>query len=252
LKRFNKTPLLTFLALAFLAMSPLWSQTSSELDDRVLYKIVDVNKEIIEFHYKDQNDALINTLGQLDAELKEDGKELLFGMNGGMFHPDYSPVGLYIEDFSEINRINNSTGKANFNLRPNGVFSIYSDQTAMICTTSTFASDPSIRFATQSGPMLLIDGAFHPAFNKGSKNVNIRNGVGVLPNGNVVLAMSTTFINFYDFALFFKSLGCKNALYLDGAVSQVFYPEADWVQTNRKFGVLISVHKKDSEEKKNK
>ena len=251
INRFHKIQLLLFAVLALLVLSPLWSQTPTGLDDRVLYKIVDLKEEVVELHYKDSNGNLINTLGQLENGLKEDGKELLFGMNGGMFHPDYSPVGLYIEDFSEINRINNSRGKANFNLRPNGVFSIYGDQTAMICTTSTFAADPDIRFATQSGPMLLINGEFHPAFNEGSKNVNIRNGVGVLPNGNVVLAMSTTFINFYDFARFFKSLGCKNALYLDGAVSQVFYPDGDWVQTNRKFGVLISVRKKDSEEKKN-
>ena len=232
-----------------LSVWSIQSQTLEDLDTRVLYRIVDIKTEVIEFHWKDQNDSIINTLGNLDALMKRNDKSLLFGMNGGMFHSDYSPVGLYIEDFSELRKINISKGKGNFNLKPNGVFSVYKDKAAMICTSDTFTTDPNIVFATQSGPMLLINGEFHPAFNKGSKNVNIRNGVGVLPNGNVVMAISTTFINFYDFALFFKNMGCKNALYLDGAVSQVFYPEKDWVQTNRKFGVLISVCKKDSVQK---
>jgi uncharacterized protein YigE (DUF2233 family) len=89
--------------------------------------------------------------------------------------------------------------------------------------------------------MLVIDGKIHPEFKEGSKNVNIRNGVGILPDNRIVFAMSKSEINFYDFANYFKSLGCKNALYLDGFVSRTYLPEQNWTQTDGNFGVIIGV-----------
>jgi uncharacterized protein YigE (DUF2233 family) len=89
--------------------------------------------------------------------------------------------------------------------------------------------------------MLLINNVIHPAFKDGSTNVNIRNGVGILPNGNIVFAMSKEAINFYEFAKYFKSLGCQNALYLDGFVSKTYLPEKKWIQTDGDFGVIIAV-----------
>ena len=233
------------LLLLVLAVNLTTAQNSQDLKDRILYKIVDPKTEHITLHWKVKNDSILSTLGNLNNHLIQQNKTLVFGMNGGMFHADYSPVGLYIENNKTLNPINISKGNGNFNLKPNGVFALFNDGSPLICTSESFANDSTIKYATQSGPMLLIDGQFHPAFNKGSANINIRNGVGILPNGDVIFAMSKSFINFYDFALFFKNMGCKNALYLDGAVSQVYYPEKDWVQTNRKFGVLISVQKMD-------
>jgi uncharacterized protein YigE (DUF2233 family) len=95
--------------------------------------------------------------------------------------------------------------------------------------------------------MLIIDGAIHSAFKEGSSNLNIRNGVGILPDNKVLFAMSKTEINFYDFARFFQKSGCKHALYLDGFVSRMYLPEKNWIQTDGRFGVLIGVT-----EKKNK
>ena len=89
--------------------------------------------------------------------------------------------------------------------------------------------------------MLLIDGNIHSAFKQGSSNLNIRNGVGILPNGDILFAMSTVEINFYDFALYFKNLGCKNALYLDGFVSRMYCPEKNQKQLDGNFGVMIGV-----------
>ena len=94
--------------------------------------------------------------------------------------------------------------------------------------------------------MLVLDGQIHPAFKEGSKNLNIRNGVGILPNNKVVFAMSKSEINFYDFAKFFQNLGCKNALYLDGFVSRCYFPEKNWTQTDGNFGVIIGVTVKTS------
>jgi uncharacterized protein YigE (DUF2233 family) len=80
---------------------------------------------------------------------------------------------------------------------------------------------------------------------KGSANVNIRNGVGILPDNKIVLAISKEEINLYDFAEYFKNLGCKNALYLDGFVSRMYLPEKDLNTTDGDFGVIIGVSTKN-------
>lgn len=91
--------------------------------------------------------------------------------------------------------------------------------------------------------MLVIDGNLHKKLTKGSKNLHIRNGVGVLPNGNLLFAMSKEKINFYDFASFFQKNGCKNALYLDGFVSKTYLPEKNYKQDDGNFGVIIGIIK---------
>lgn len=88
--------------------------------------------------------------------------------------------------------------------------------------------------------MLVIDGKVHPKFTIGSKNVHIRNGVGILPKGYLLFAMSKEKINFYDFATFFKSKGCSNALYLDGFVSRTYLPSKKWEQTDGNFAIIIA------------
>jgi uncharacterized protein YigE (DUF2233 family) len=72
----------------------------------------------------------------------------------------------------------------------------------------------------------------------------IRNGVGILPDNKVVFAMSKNEITFYDFAKYFQSLGCKNALYFDGIVSRMYLPEKKWTQTDGNFGVMVGVTNK--------
>ena len=163
-------------------------------------------------------------------------------MNGGMYKKDNSPEGLYIENGKVLMPLNTTNGNGNFYLKPNGVFYISSKNIPAIITTEKFKNS-NIKYATQSGPMLVIDGQIHAAFKQGSTNLNIRNGVGILEDGKVVFAMSKEEINFYDFANYFKKLGCKNALYLDGLVSRAYLPSENWVQTDGDFGVIIGVTK---------
>ncbi len=142
--------------------------------------------------------------------------------------------------------LDTTSGYGNFYLKPNGVFAITKDGIPIICKTDDFTNADNINYATQSGPMLVIDGQIHPAFRHGSPNLNIRNGVGLLPGNKIVFAMSKKEINFHDFAVYFRNLGCKNALYLDGLVSRTYLPEKNWVQRDGNFGVIIGVwkHKK--------
>lgn len=201
------------------------------------------NASSIKLYWKDDRGQIFRSIQNLKAAIEAQGKVLAFAMNGGMYMKDNSPQGLYIEKGTRYIQLDTLGGVGNFYLKPNGVFYITKDDKAAVCQTKDFIDNGQVNFATQSGPMLLIDGQVHPAFKKGSVNLNIRNGVGILPDNTVVFAMSRKEVNFYGFAEFFKSMGCKNALYLDGFVSRTYLPEQDWNQLDGNFGVIIGVTK---------
>jgi len=131
-------------------------------------------------------------------------------------------------------------------MKPNGIFYITNEDKAFVVKTEDFKNNSKVKFATQSGPMLLINGAIHSSFNKASTNLNIRNGVGILPNNEVIFAMSKKEVSFYEFAEFFKNKGCRNALYLDGFVSRTYCPSENSYQLDGDFGVIIGITKNKS------
>lgn len=196
----------------------------------------------VQFFWKDQNGHILGSLERLRNHVQQQKRKLVFAMNGGMYLEDQSPQGLYIEHYKILkpaDLANKTFG--NFYMMPNGIFYITRNNKAMICKTTDYHASADTRFATQSGPMLVIDGAIHPQFKKGSLNLNIRNGVGILPDQSLVFAMSKEKISFYDFAAYFKSLGCRQALYLDGFVSRTYSPQQQWMQLDGNFGVMIGV-----------
>ncbi|HEX8561919.1 MAG TPA: phosphodiester glycosidase family protein [Flavobacterium sp.] len=209
-------------------------------DARFICHTVNPLTDSVAFFWRDQNGNRLETIGQLRSWLKTQNKMLFFAVNGGMFNREFAPQGLYIENSSVVTPIDLGNGNGNFYMKPNGVFYITTGDTAKISTSEDFVAG-GVEYATQSGPMLVIDGSIHPAFKKGSKNLNIRNGVGVLPDNRILFAMSKEKINFHDFAMFFKNKGCKNALYLDGFVSGTYLPSGKWIQTEGKLGVIIAV-----------
>jgi uncharacterized protein YigE (DUF2233 family) len=212
-------------------------------DSRFLSYIVDPARSDIRFYWKDGEGQLLRSIQNLKLFVEKNGKQLVFAMNGGMYKADNSPQGLFVQDNTYLTPLDTLSGAGNFYLKPNGVFYLTGDGKASICRTEDFFNNRQVTFATQSGPMLLIDGQIHPAFKQGSTNLNIRNGAGILPDGKIVFAISRQQVNFYDFARFFKSLNCKNALYLDGFVSRTYLPEKDWKQLDGNFGVIIGVTK---------
>lgn len=206
-----------------------------------VYYIAEPKKENISFYLKDDSGRVFNSIGRLKTWLESKNQKLIFATNGGMYRPDFSPQGFYIENKNMIVPLDTASGSGNFYLKPNGLFYITTQSEAIVCPTANFKSHQNIKFATQSGPMLLNNSRMHPAFIKNSNSRYIRNGVGILPDGKVLFAMSKEPINFYDFASFFLVKGCKNALYLDGFVSRTYYPGGNWEQTDGNFGVIIGI-----------
>ena len=203
--------------------------------------IVDPQLQTLGMFWKDKSGNLIKIFQTLKQTLAADKRELVFAMNGGMFKKGLLPQGLYVEKGKTLASLDTvQKGYGNFYLQPNGVFYLSRSKRAVVVKTKNFVFADSIQFATQSGPMLVIDGRIHPVFVQGSKNVNIRNGVGILPDGKVLFAISKDRVNLYDFANFFLQKGCTQALYLDGAVSRMYLPAQGWDKpSDINFGVMI-------------
>lgn len=210
-------------------------------DPRMLSYVVDPRTQDLQLYWKDDKGQILSNIQNLKTFVESKKQTLVFAMNAGMFNVDHWPQGLFVQQQKTITPLDTLEGEGNFYLKPNGVFYLKTDSTPVVCQTPDFTDNGKIRYATQSGPMLVIDGKLHPVFKKGSPNLNIRNGVGILPDGKAVFVMSKTPVNFHDFASYFVALGCKNALYLDGSVSRTYCPKENWVQTDGIFGPMIGV-----------
>ena len=192
------------------------------------------------------NDATGEPYGHFNGvndALAEKGATLAFAMNAGMYHEDRSPVGLYVEDGKESAPLNTNDGPGNFHLKPNGVL-IVDENGAWVVPTNTFRVTNRARpiYATQSGPMLVIDGELHPRFLSDSESLKRRNGVGVDDAGHVWFVLADTPVNFYDFANYFRNeLKTPNALYLDGTISRLYAPELDRNDPGVRMGPIVGV-----------
>lgn len=166
------------------------------------------------------------TFDRVDSSLEAEGLRLGFAMNAGMYHPDRRPVGLYSEAGEERAPLVTSAGPGNFGMLPNGVFCVGDDRFAVIESRAYGEAAPACRFATQSGPMLVIDGKLHPRFLPDSTSRYIRNGVGVSPDGTTAyFAISDRPVTFHEFARLFRDvLGTPDALYFDGRISRLHAP----------------------------
>jgi uncharacterized protein YigE (DUF2233 family) len=186
---------------------------------------IDLTSDDLRLFLRDDDGVIYGSFAQIDAALGPD-RRLGVAMNAGMFHADRAPVGLYVEDGAQQMRIITADGPGNFGLLPNGVLCLTNGRAQIVESRAFAAAPPACRYATQSGPMLVIDGALHPRFIEGGDSRNIRNGVGVEDGGRVLhLVISDVPMNFHHFARFFRDhLGVRQALYFDGRVSRLYAP----------------------------
>lgn len=238
--------LLTLLIVTTITCSQQKNRAEDSDDSRIISYIANPQEEEIALYWKNDSNNVIGSISRLKKFVEGKNRKLVFAMNGGMYDKKKMPVGLFVNQEGTIAPLNRNKGEGNFYMKPNGVFYLTAENKAVVCQVEEYTDILGIRYATQSGPMLVIDGDIHPAFSEDSKNVHIRNGVGILPDGKVIFAMSKEKLNFYEFASFFKNMECKNALYLDGYVSRMYLPSMNWEQTDGEFGVIIAVTESQS------
>ncbi len=186
----------------------------------------------------------------VNEALAENGESLIFAMNAGMYHEDRSPVGQYVQAHIEQTPLNENDGPGNFHLKPNGVMQVWSEdghRGFRIVETGKASAQKYVKYATQSGPMLVIDGDIHPRFLPASDSRKRRNGVGVTEDGEAVyFVLADTPINFYNFATYFRDvLKTPNALYLDGTISRLYAPELGRNDPGAAMGPIVGVVVKD-------
>ncbi|MCF2871285.1 phosphodiester glycosidase family protein [Octadecabacter sp. G9-8] len=193
----------------------------------------------IQLFLRDDDGAI---LGSFSAVENHAGRTLTFAMNAGMYHDDRDPVGHYIEDGVEEMRVITSDGPGNFGLLPNGVLCI-GDDVRVYETLAYVDAQPACDFATQSGPMLVIDGALHPRFIPDGTSKFIRNGVGTSADGTrAVFAISNEAVNFHDFATLFRDrIGLPDALYFDGKVSRMYATSINRSDFGWQLGPIVGV-----------
>ena len=182
----------------------------------------------------------------LRARLGDRYPQLAFAMNAGMFDAKGAAIGYYVEDGAAQVTLNRKPGPGNFHMLPNGVF--WGDAAGWhVDTTDNFAKakPDHVRFATQSGPMLLIRGKLHPQISDNGTSLQVRNGVGVSLDGSAWFAISNEPVSFGRFARLFRDrIGCPDALYFDGAVSRLFDPVAGRSDTGVPIGPIVAALQK--------
>ena len=201
--------------------------------------VADPAAETIRVHLNSADGTLLGSFGNLEADL---GEAPIWAMNAGMYHDDRRPVGLYIEDGAELAPIVTREGPGNFGLLPNGVLCLSTGKAAVYESLQFADERPDCVYATQSGPMLVIDGALHPRFLEESDSLFRRNGVGITKDGLLIAAISNERVNFHSFARLFRDqLKTPNALFLDGNISRLQAPNLGRHDVGFPMGPILSV-----------
>lgn len=165
--------------------------------------------EEVKIFWLDAHGQPFKQFRKLQDTLKAQGKKLKFVMNAGIFEEGGIPSGLLVADGKTQNPLNTNAGRGNFFLQPNGVF--YTD--------------------TRGGHVV--------------STTDYRNGVGILPDGRVLFAMTefgqVKYPNLQEFADFFRAQGCRDALFLDGDISQMVVEPTGPIPAGNYFGAIIAV-----------
>jgi uncharacterized protein YigE (DUF2233 family) len=175
-----------------------------------------------------------------------DPRTIAFAVNAGMFDEDGAPIGYFVEGGERKKELNTADGEGNFHMKPNGVFFGTGDAWE-IRTSDDFLKNVGDRpqFGTQSGPMLVVGGRLHPEITQDGPSRTIRNAVGIDERGRAHFVISSAPISFGKLARFYRDeLKVKNALYLDGSVSQLWNPATERLDTGAPIGPILVVERK--------
>lgn len=205
---------------------------------------VDAGQEDLRLFYKEgEGGAVLGQFFAVDDVLKLENKRLAFATNAGMYHDDRSPVGHYLENGTELMRVIPNAGPGNFGLQPNGVFCIGETRADVFETKRYISEKPACKHATQSGPMLVIDGELHPRFLVDSTSRYVRNGVATSADGQrAVFVISNNRVTFHEMGSFVRdALKLPQALYFDGNISRMYAREFGRSDAGFLLGPIVGV-----------
>ncbi|MEJ0058872.1 MAG: phosphodiester glycosidase family protein [Terricaulis sp.] len=187
--------------------------------------------------------AYLRTFRALREALGDDAERVRFAMNAGMFNDAGAPIGLYVQNGQRLHPIRTTEGPGNFHMKPNGVFSLDASGVVRVEESEAFiARGEEPLWATQSGPMLVLNGALHPRIQHDGVSRLMRNGVGVRDAHTAFFVISEDAVSFGKFARFFRDqLHCPNALFLDGTVSSLWAPGLHRMDAGRPIGPMAVV-----------
>lgn len=186
------------------------------------------------------------SLAAFAANRSPEAPSVVFAFNAGMFDDDGKPIGYYVENGERLQALSRKAGPGNFHMLPNGVFYGAGSKWAVRSAEDFFSSVTNRPdFGTQSGPMLVVDGELHPGIQDDGASLRIRNAVGVDDTGRALFVISDQPISFGKLARYYRDvLKVRNALFLDGTVSQLWDPENRRLDNTYPIGPLIVVEKR--------
>lgn len=254
--------LATLFALGVSACQPMTSDAADTLNDwscqtqqsPFAYSVCQVDGEALTspnyslqlFWQASDTEQPLLTFDKLLSVLPE-SQNLAFAMNAGMYNERYAPIGYTVIKSEKIKSLNIKEGGGNFHLLPNGV--LWWDKANKVQITESNALQQQLDkgsvqpwYATQSGPMLVINNEIHPQFNPDSTSLKFRNGAGVCSDGSIQFVNSEEPVTFYQFALLFKDeLNCPNALFLDGGIASALYAPTIDKHDKKEMGVMVGL-----------
>ncbi len=187
---------------------------------------VDVQQQNVGLFNVDAYGDAYGSFANLSGALAAENKTLTFAMNAGMFDQRLKAIGYYVENGKLIRKLNRRNGSGNFHLKPNGVFYVKGDHVGVMETDAYAKSGIKPDLASQSGPMLLVNGDIHPKISASGTSRKVRNGVGMVNDHTLEFVISNSPVTFYEFAILFRDvLVCQNALFLDGSISALYSRE---------------------------
>jgi uncharacterized protein YigE (DUF2233 family) len=205
---------------------------------------VDLRHERLGLFWRDGAGRPYRRFSALSEDLENQGKQLVLAMNGGMYQPNFSPVGLFVAEGLELFPLNRRTGSGNFSQQPNGVFLVEGESARVITTNDYWTEKPKPLLATQSGPMLVHEGEITTSavMTPNSPWRKVRNGVCAPSPEAVIFVISESPVTFYGFASYFRDqLHCREALYLDGSISSLYAPRFGREDRGNDMGPILGV-----------
>ena len=220
------------------------SACAARMFEESRFTVCQVKGGRVEIYTSAAGGAPYRSFTSLETGLGKRAGDVAFAMNAGMFDEQGRAIGLLIEDRKQLHAINRRKGGGNFHLLPNGVFLVRESGKAEVVTTADFKPSADIAYATQSGPMLVIDGKLHPSFDTDGQSRYTRNAVGIAPDGTPIFVIADDPVSFGKLARLFRDpLHASNALYFDGAVSSLWDPVDGRRDTHSELGPMVIVFK---------